>query len=177
MDSAAGGEPNPGAARPRRPHPDCSWSTSPDSDEIGLVHGDFHVRNVIIDERSGEIRAVLDWELSTLGDPLADTGSALAYWTQAGEMPGGMFAASMVEGFPTRAEMTAEYLQASGRSGQSLGFWHVLGVWKVAIIAEGVYRRVLDNPDNAAGFTPTPENIQALIDHGWDVARENGLAS
>ncbi|SMX93536.1 phosphotransferase family protein [Brevibacterium antiquum] len=148
----------------------------PDSDEIGLVHGDFHVRNVIIDERSGEIRAVLDWELSTLGDPLADMGSALAYWTQAGDMPGGMFAASTLDGFPTREEMAAEYLRASGRSGQALGFWHVLGVWKVAIIAEGVYRRVLDQPENAAGVTLTPENIQALVDHGWDIARETGLA-
>lgn len=146
-------------------------------DEIALVHGDFHVRNVIIDDSTGEIRAVLDWELSTLGDPLADMGSALAYWTQAGEMPGGMFTASTLDGFPTRAEMAAEYLRASGRSGQALGFWHVLGVWKVAIIADGVYRRVLDNPENAAGVTLTAENIQAMVDHGWDVARENGLAS
>lgn len=148
----------------------------PEADEVGLVHGDFHVRNVIIDERTGEIRAVLDWELSTLGDPLADMGSALAYWTQPGEMPGGLFAASSLDGFPTRAEMAAEYLRASGRDGQALGFWHVLGVWKVAIIAEGVYRRVLDHPDNAAGVPLTPETIQALVDHGWDVARENGLA-
>ncbi|MDN5896637.1 MAG: hypothetical protein L0H93_21775, partial [Nocardioides sp.] len=116
-------------------------------------------------------------ELSTLGDPLADMGSALAYWTQAGEMPGGMFAASALDGFPTRAEMAAEYLRFSVRDGQALGFWHVLGVWKVAIIAEGVYRRVLDNPENAAGVTLTAENIQAMVDHGWDVARENGLAS
>ncbi|WP_350270418.1 phosphotransferase family protein [Brevibacterium sp. CBA3109] len=149
----------------------------PEPDEIALVHGDFHVRNVIIDEATGGIRAVLDWELSTLGDPLADMGSALAYWTQAGDMPGGMFAASTLDGFPTRAEMAAEYLRASGRSGQALGFWHVLGVWKVAIIAEGVYRRVLDEPENAAGVTLTPENIQALVDHGWDVAKENGLVT
>lgn len=149
----------------------------PESDEIALVHGDFHVRNVIIDESTGEIRAVLDWELSTLGDPLADMGSALAYWTQAGEMPGGMFAASTLDGFPTRAEMAEEYLRTSGRSGQSLGFWHVLGVWKVAIIAEGVYRRVLNEPDNAAEVTLTPDTIQALVDHGWDVAEENGLVT
>lgn len=155
---------------------DLLRDNQPETDEIALVHGDFHIRNVIIDEGTGEIRAVLDWELSTLGDPLADTGSALAYWTQAGEMPGGMFAASTLDGFPTRAEIAEEYLRASGRSGQSLGFWHLLGVWKVAIIAEGVYRRVLDNPENAAGVTLTPENIQVVIDHGWDVARENGLA-
>lgn len=151
--------------------------TVPDPDSIALVHGDFHIRNVIIDEGTGGIRAVLDWELSTLGDPLADMGSALAYWTQAGEMPGGMFAASALDGFPTRAEMAKEYLRVSGRDGQALGFWHVLGAWKVAIIAEGVYRRVLDNPENAAEVPVTPENIQALIDHGWDLARENGLGS
>ena len=150
----------------------------PDPDEITLVHGDFHIRNVIIDDATGDIRAVLDWELATLGDPLADVGSSLAYWTQAGETPDEPLAPTAVDGFPTRAEIAAEYLAASGRSKRTLGFWHTLGLWKIAIIAEGVRRRVADNPANAAAHgVPTARDVQAIIDQGWAVARESGLTS
>ena len=148
----------------------------PEPGEISLVHGDFHIRNVIIDSATGDIRAVLDWELATLGDPLADVGSSLAYWTQAGEVPVG--APTAVDGYPTRAEIAAEYLAVSGRSRRTLGFWHTLGLWKIAIIAEGVRRRVADNPANAAAHgVPTARDVQAIIDQGWAVARESGLTS
>ena len=148
----------------------------PEPGEISLVHGDFHIRNVIIDSATGDIRAVLDWELATLGDPLADVGSSLAYWTQAGEVPDG--APNAVDGFPTRAEIAAEYLAVSGRNKRTLGFWHTLGLWKIAIIAEGVRRRVADNPANAAAHgVPTARDVQAIINQGWAVARESGLAS
>ena len=148
----------------------------PEPDEITLVHGDFHIRNVIIDSATGDIRAVLDWELATLGDPLADVGSSLAYWTQAGEVPVG--APTAVDGYPTRAEIAAEYLAVSGRSRRTLGFWHTLGLWKIAIIAEGVRRRVADNPANAAAHgVPAAGDVQAIIDQGWAVARESGLTS
>ena len=147
----------------------------PEPGEISLVHGDFHIRNVIIDSATGDIRAVLDWELATLGDPLADVGSSLAYWTQAGEVPVG--APTAVDGYPTRAEIAAEYLAVSGRSRRTLGFWHTLGLWKIAIIAEGVRRRVADNPANAAAHgVPTARDVQAIINQGWAVARESGLA-
>jgi len=149
----------------------------PPAGHLSLVHGDFHIRNVIVDTDTGDLRAVLDWELSTLGDPLADIGSTLAYWPEAGEPPSGLFAASTLPGFPTRDEMAEAYLEASGRDGSTLPFWHVLGVWKVAIICEGVYRRTLDNPANTAeGGAPTPEMIQGIVDHAWHVARSNGLA-
>lgn len=149
----------------------------PPAGDLSLVHGDFHIRNVIVDPNDGSVRTVLDWELSTLGDPLADLGSTLAYWPEAGETASGMFEASTLPGFPARAELTAAYLDASGRDGDTLAFWHVLGVWKIAIICEGVYRRTLDNPANTAeGGAPTPERIQAVIDHAWHVAETTGFA-
>ncbi len=156
---------------------DLLQANVPATTNLSLVHGDFHIRNVIADDRTGSVRAVLDWELSTLGDPLADIGTTLAYWPEAGETPSGLFEASTLPGFPTRSELAAEYLAVSGRDGDSLAFWHVLGVWKVAVISEGVYRRTLDNPANAAeGGAPTPERIQAVIDHAWDIATAAGLA-
>ncbi|RLV55333.1 phosphotransferase family protein [Aeromicrobium phragmitis] len=148
----------------------------PPPGDLSLVHGDFHIRNVIADGSTGSLRAVLDWELSTLGDPLADIGSTLAYWPEAGESASGLFEASTLPGFPTRTELADEYLATSGRDGDTLAFWHVLGVWKIAIISEGVYRRTLDNPENTAeGGAPTPQRIQAVIDHAWDIAAAHGM--
>jgi len=143
----------------------------PEQREIALVHGDSHIRNVITDPESGTIDAVLDWELCTLGDPLADIGSLLAYWPEPGESGVGNFAMCTLPGFPSRAEIAAEYLAATGRDAAALGFWHALGLWKVAIIAEGVMRRALDDPRNrAAAGTPTAEQIAAVVDTADRVA-------
>ncbi|MGB3331547.1 MAG: phosphotransferase family protein [Mycobacterium sp.] len=150
----------------------------PPQQELTLVHGDFHLRNVITSPESGEVIAVLDWELSTLGDPLADMGSLLAYWPQVGEEHiAGEFVISTLEGFPDRAELARVYLEETGRDAASLQFWHALGLWKVAIIAEGIVRRVLDNPANkAAAGTPITAWIDALVDKAREVADEAGIA-
>jgi len=148
----------------------------PEQHEVTLVHGDFHIRNVITDPDSGTLCAVLDWELSTLGDPLADIGSLLAYWPEAGDPPTGLFAASTLPGFVDRASMTETYLAASGRDGTDLDYWHVLGLWKIAIICEGVLRRSLDDPRNAAdGGPPEPAFIDQLVDRAWRTAVDAGL--
>jgi aminoglycoside phosphotransferase (APT) family kinase protein len=136
----------------------------PEQRELTLVHGDFHLRNVIVSPDDGSVASVLDWELCTLGDPLADVGTLLAYWPAAGEAGQGLLSFSTLPGFPNRDEMAAAYLEASGRDGSALAFWHALGLWKIAIIAEGVLRRIQDEPRNrAAAFAPTTEQIDSLI--------------
>jgi aminoglycoside phosphotransferase (APT) family kinase protein len=149
----------------------------PEQRELALVHGDFHLRNVITSYDSGEVTGVLDWELSTLGDPLADMGSLLAYWPEPGEeVTGGDFAASALEGFPDRAELAQAYLAETGRDPEALEFWHVLGLWKVAVIGEGVMRRAIDEPRNkSATGTPTVERIDALVDKACRIADEAGI--
>nr|WP_234808821.1 phosphotransferase family protein [Mycolicibacter hiberniae] len=149
----------------------------PQQQELTLVHGDFHLRNVITDPGNGQVIAVLDWELSTLGDPLADMGSLLAYWPEAGEeQTAGDFVISTLEGFPDRAELARVYLELTGRDAGTLQYWHALGLWKVAIIAEGIVRRVLDNPANkAAAGTPITAWIDALVDRACGVADEAGI--
>ncbi|MGO1165833.1 MAG: phosphotransferase family protein [Janibacter sp.] len=129
----------------------------PGPGEVTLVHGDSHLRNVIIDPQDATVRAILDWELCTLGDPLADLGTLLAYWPQAGDPPTMRFDASTVPGFATRAELVDHYAQLTGRDVSAVSFWHGLGLWKLAIILEGVRRRQLDDPRNltAAGSIPT----------------------
>ena len=91
---------------------------------------------------TGEVAAVVDWELCTLGDPLADVGLLLVYWSEAGDdfMP--LFApATIAPGFPTRDEVKRRYAERSGRDLSQIDFFVALGYWKLAIILEGVYAR------------------------------------
>jgi aminoglycoside phosphotransferase (APT) family kinase protein len=148
----------------------------PEQREVTLVHGDFHLRNVIVSRDTDEVTAVLDWELSTLGEPLADMGSFLAYWPEAGETTGGDFAPSTLDGFPSRAEMARLYLDETGRDPVALRYWHAFGLWKVAVIAEGVMRRAMDTPQNkAAAGTPTVERIDALVHKAREIAAVAGI--
>ncbi len=108
-----------------------------------LVHGDYRLDNMILTE-AGEVAAVVDWELCTLGDPLADLGTLMAYWPDRGEATIALGQpANLAPGFPTRAELAARYAEASGRDISDLDFYVALGYWKLAIILEGVYARTI----------------------------------
>jgi len=88
------------------------------------------------------VAAVVDWELCTLGDPLADVGLLMVYWPQAGEDDISLGQpATMAPGFPSRDELRARYEERSGRDLSQLDFFIALGYWKLAIILEGVYAR------------------------------------
>jgi len=148
----------------------------PAQQDLTLVHGDFHLRNVITSRDGAAVRAVLDWELSTLGDPLADVGTLLAYWPRAGEVTAEGFNASSLPGFPARDELIRTYAEATGRDLAALGFWHALGLWKIAIIAEGIVRRITEEPQNqASAGIPTVERIEALVARATEVAWAAGL--
>ncbi|MGV0794999.1 phosphotransferase family protein [Mycolicibacterium sp. XJ1819] len=148
----------------------------PERQEISLVHGDFHLRNLITAPDGGEVLAVLDWELSTLGDPLADVGSLLTYWPEPNETTIDDYAPSTLAGFPDREEMARLYVEETGRDPSALGFWHALGLWKLAIIAEGVMRRAMDEPHNkAASGTPTVAAIDALVRKALQTADHAGI--
>jgi aminoglycoside phosphotransferase (APT) family kinase protein len=150
-------------------------AAAPEQAELTLVHGDFHLRNVIISRGTGEVTAVLDWELCTLGDPLADMGTLLAYWAAEGEDTSGDFVATALEGFPTRAEISETYLAVTGRDPAVLKYWHALGLWKVAVIGEGVMRRAMDEPQNRAeAGTPTVKRIDALVEKAHEVLDGTG---
>jgi aminoglycoside phosphotransferase (APT) family kinase protein len=113
----------------------------PAQEGASIVHGDYRLDNMILTD-SGEVAAVVDWELCTLGDPLADVGTLMAYWPErdAPDAALGM-PANLLPGFPTREELAARYAEASGRDLADLDFYTALGYWKLAIILEGVYAR------------------------------------
>jgi aminoglycoside phosphotransferase (APT) family kinase protein len=99
--------------------------------------------------------AVLDWELSTAGDPLADVGLLVAYWNETGaaaRQADALFKEPVTElaGFPTTSELIDTYALVSGRDLEDLGYWIAIAYWKIAIIVEGVYRRWLNDPVNGS---------------------------
>jgi aminoglycoside phosphotransferase (APT) family kinase protein len=123
----------------------------PEQSELTLVHGDYHLLNCVLDPVSGAVRGILDWELSTLGDPLADLGTLLAYWSEPGEpVPDDLFSLTVLPGFARRAELERAYAAASARDTAAVGFWQALAYWKIAIIAQGVVARGRNDPANPA---------------------------
>jgi aminoglycoside phosphotransferase (APT) family kinase protein len=106
-----------------------------------IVHGDYRLDNMILSP-AGEVAAVVDWELCTLGDPLADVGLLMVYWPERGEETIALGQpANLAPGFPTRDELRAHYAERSRRDLGELDFFVALGYWKLAIILEGVYAR------------------------------------
>jgi aminoglycoside phosphotransferase (APT) family kinase protein len=111
-------------------------------EQIGasIVHGDYRLGNMMVG--GGRIRAVLDWELCTLGDPLADVGYLLNAWQQPGE-PGAELTPTGVGGFPTRAELCECYTRATGRDLSGINYYRAFSHWRLAAIGQGVYKRYL----------------------------------
>lgn len=114
----------------------------PEQGPATIVHGDYRLDNMILSPGAEEVAAVVDWELCTLGDPLADVGLLLVYWSEPGDEFMPLFApATIAPGFPTRDEVKTRYAKASGRDLSEIDFFVALGFWKLAIILEGVYAR------------------------------------
>jgi aminoglycoside phosphotransferase (APT) family kinase protein len=133
-----------------------------------IVHGDYRLDNCIL-STTGEIRAVLDWELCTLGDPLADVGLMLVYWVEPGDaLQTGLPTATTLEGFPSRAHLLERYAAASGRDLDDVGFYVALGYWKLACILQGVLVRYREGAMGDQGGAPGrfSEQVAALGEAG-----------
>jgi aminoglycoside phosphotransferase (APT) family kinase protein len=107
----------------------------------GIMHGDFHIANVMFRTDGPELAAILDWEMATIGDPLLDLGWLLATWPDAS---GAALAGPAVvpwDGFPAAAELIARYAETADRSVTNLGWYQVLACYKLAIVLEGTFAR------------------------------------
>jgi aminoglycoside phosphotransferase (APT) family kinase protein len=118
----------------------------PDSQEATVVHGDYRLGNVMMaDSAPAELVAIFDWELSTIGDPLADLGYMTVTWVEADDPQDTMFAnlnaVTRREGFLTREQLIARYEEKSGRSMSALNWYQALALWKAAVFMEGNYKR------------------------------------
>ena len=113
----------------------------PEQGPATIVHGDYRLDNMIL-ATSGEIAAVVDWELCTLGDPLADVGLLLVYWSEPGdELIPLVETPTIAAGFPTRDHIRERYAERSGRDLSLIDYYVALGYWKLAVVLEGVFAR------------------------------------
>ena len=133
-----------------------------------LVHGDFRIDNMLIrPEPEPRIAAVVDWEMSTLGDPLADLGLALVYWTQAGEedlLPHDMGQSITASpGFLTRDQIVARYAGLTGRDTSRLDYYMAFGCFKLAVVLEGINARFLQHMTVGEGFEREGQAVATLI--------------
>ncbi len=123
-----------------------------------LIHNDFKFDNLVLDRPAlHDVVAILDWEMATIGDPLMDLGTSLAYWVEAGDPP--IFRAlglgvTALPGSFTRAELVARYAGVSGRDMSDAVFYYAFGLFKVAVIAQQIYAR------HQQGFTSDPRFAQ-----------------
>jgi aminoglycoside phosphotransferase (APT) family kinase protein len=127
----------------------------PSSGPATIVHGDYRLGNTIFSAQApAHLAAVLDWEMATIGDPLADLGYLCMMWTEAGDPQAGLRDAlasvTRAAGFPTRAELIARYEQLSGRSMVDIRWYTTLALWKSVVFMEGNYKRAI------AGTTDDP---------------------
>jgi len=113
----------------------------PAESDVAFIHNDFKYDNLVISS-AGEVQAVLDWEMATVGDPLMDLGTTLAYWAEdEDEDILKMFNLSYVPGNFTRSEIIAYYGNKTGRDMSKMNFYYVFGLCKVATIAQQIYQR------------------------------------
>lgn len=138
----------------------------PEQREATLIHGDFRLDNCLVTP-DGEIAAVLDWEISTLGDPLADLGILLAYWSEPTDdfLPLG-HAATTDHGFLGRAELVATYQNQTGRDTSDMEFFFAFASWRLACILEGVHARYVGgaNPEIPDEVEVFPQSVVYLAE-------------
>ena len=119
---------------------DALVSNIPEQGPAAIVHGDYRLDNCMVDD-GGSVVAVLDWELCTLGDPLADLGLLMVYWSEPGDSSPTLSAPTQTPGMRTRRELLDRYSERSGRDLSDIDFYTAFGYWKLACIVEGVYAR------------------------------------
>jgi aminoglycoside phosphotransferase (APT) family kinase protein len=149
----------------------------PESPPATIVHGDFRLGNAMYArEAPARLIALFDWELSTIGDPLADVGYLTATYAQADD-PQNLFtqALSQVttrEGFPSRDELVARYEELSGRSVSDLRWYQTLALWKSAVFLEGNYKRYIAGASDDEFYRLMKEGIPELARAALEVTRQ-----
>jgi aminoglycoside phosphotransferase (APT) family kinase protein len=147
----------------------------PEGQPTTIVHGDYRLGNVMVAADSpARVVAIFDWELSTLGDPLADVGYMTVTWVERDDPTGNMWslpgAVTRQEGFPTRDELVALYEERTGRSVSDLRWYQALALWKASVFMEGNYKRFKAGNSDDEYLAAFDEGVPALADAAWEAA-------
>ena len=117
-------------------------SNMPNSTNTSLIHNDYKYDNLVLDENSLEIKAVLDWEMTTVGDPLMDVGTALSYWVEKDENNGlQQFNTTWIDGNYDRQEFIEKYAELRNVNVDNILFYYVFGSFKLGVIMQQIYAR------------------------------------
>ncbi len=146
----------------------------PEQRGVSIAHGDYRFGNVLTDIERGRINAVLDWELCTLGDPLADVGYLGVYWSDPGQAQLRTNDPTGIEGFPTYAEIVERYARRTGRDVSDIDYYRAFSSFRLAVISEGVYARYLHG---AMGDQQVDQAILDGFKAGTDNLAESALAA
>ncbi|MFF4338900.1 phosphotransferase family protein [Kitasatospora sp. NPDC001540] len=141
--------------------------TLPSSPAPALVHGDYRLDNVLVDAED-RITAVLDWEMSTVGDPLTDLGLLVMYTELARRFDGLLPGAALAPGFPSSAELVRHYAQASGRDVSGLGWYVAFASFKLAVVLEGIHYRYTRGGTVGPGFDRVGELVPLFVEFGTE---------
>jgi aminoglycoside phosphotransferase (APT) family kinase protein len=155
-----------------RPLPDLvrvrDWLSEhvPEDADTTIVHGDYKLDNVTYGpDPPARLLSIFDWEMSTIGDPLADLGWLLSYWRDPEDPPNPIhpeLSLMTAPGFSRREELLARYSERTGRSMRDIRFYSVLAVWKLAVLLEGSYARHLAGVTDDPFFAELEEGVPAL---------------
>lgn len=155
----------------------AAWldANQPSESRACLVHNDFKYDNLILERASrSRVRAILDWEMATIGDPLMDLGTSLAYWVQADDAPVlrslGLGVTAM-PGSMSRCELVHAYALATGHDVSNAAYYYVFGLFKVAVIAQQIYARYVQGLTADARFAQLAVAVSALASSAWHVTR------
>ncbi|RYD57781.1 MAG: phosphotransferase family protein [Sphingomonadales bacterium] len=149
--------------------------TVPEQTRTSIVHGDFRIDNMIFASTEPGVMAVLDWELSTLGDPLADFSYYLMSWVTEPEGRSGVKGMTGDTGIPTIAQIVDRYCAATGRDGvPDLNWYFAYNLFRLTGIVQGIKKRMIDGNASSAQAAATVERLPGLAAAAWGFAREAG---
>jgi len=144
----------------------------PEDVDSCIIHGDWRIDNLVFDLKDKKLVGVLDWELATVGDPLMDLGSALAYWVDRDDEPN--FAAlrrqpSHLPGMPTRKEFIEKYLELSGRKCDDFTFYEVFGLFRLSVIIQQIWARYRAGQTSNPAFAGFGIGVNIIINRAQEL--------
>lgn len=145
----------------------------PEQPRASLVHNDLKFDNVMLDpDDPDRVVAILDWDMTTLGDPLIDLGTLLGYWVESGDPPerGATLAVTAQPGFPTRREIAARYAERREVDLAHIPWYEAFAIWKTAVVLQQIYIRFVRGQTDDARFAGMGERVGVLIRTAAEVA-------